>query len=86
MDPNRLKELAGIKTPKKTHIVRWYDYVFTLVVADIMAGWFLAGVFYEGAFWAAPFIYGAGIGVLNYFYTDWYCNTRKQMEDNESKR
>jgi hypothetical protein len=84
-DPRRLKELAGIKPPKKTHIVRWYDYVVAFVFADFITGWLWAGFFYNGPNWWAPLLYGGGAVLLIRFYTDWYCETRKIMEDNESK-
>jgi hypothetical protein len=81
MDLDRLQELAGIepKSPKSPKI-RWYDYVFALVAADIILSFLIMG--FNSTTWWEPLLYGGVAGYLARTWDDVYCNFRLRQEIN----
>lgn len=76
MDLDRLQELARNK-PKRPKI-RWYDYAFALLAADMMITFLIAG--FNSTTWWEPFLYGGIAGFLWRVWDDVYCDFRLKQE------
>jgi hypothetical protein len=78
MDRRILQEPAG-NTPAKLHM-RYYDWAAALATADVSAELLLAGIFYDGTSWIAPYLLiGLGYSIIN-VWTTFYCPFRRQQE------
>lgn len=60
-------------------MIRWYDYVAAVFVADMMITLFLIGATSEGAWWA-PFVFGGLAGLMYRVWEDFYCSFRLIQE------
>lgn len=59
-------------------MIRWYDYVFAVLAADIIQTLIFAG---GGATtWWEPFLYGGIAGYIIRFWIDFYCQFRLKQE------
>jgi hypothetical protein len=62
-------------------MVRWYDYCFAFLFADLITALLFYSTFQAELAWQIIFS-GFAIGLLFRLWTDFYCKKRKTIEEN----
>ena len=61
-------------------MLRWYDWIAAIVVADITQGFFFAGM--SATTWWEPWLYGGLAGLTIKLWREQYCQYRLTKERN----
>ena len=60
-------------------MIRWYDYILAIMVADLTQTFLFAG--FNATTWWQPLIYGFIAGMIWKAWDNEYCNFRKRREN-----
>lgn len=64
-------------------MIRWYDYVFAFLMADLMSFFLIKGT--STSTWWEPILYGLAVGFFYQFWKNTYCILRLKQEQEHGK-